>query len=451
MKIDTVISNGKLVFPWGVVDGSLHIDDGKIIGISSDKNSVEAANVIDASGKHVLAGMIDTHIHIGWPDTDFADDVGPTTKAAAAGGTTTVMHYVMSPESLIAGIKTQKAAFEEGSFVDGGFHGMIFSDKNIDEIPEVAALGVRSFKLFLPYRGSEAVPPAVGIDDGILYLAFKKIAELEPKGRALVHAENIEIFFHLKDELLQKGGEDFDWHDTRPNFSEVESIKRVTYFAELTGCPVYIVHMSAKEGPGEIRSARGRGVDIIGETCPQYLTLTKKSADRVLGKVNPPLRDVDDNDALWAGLRDGTISCIGSDHAPCSTKHKEEFWSAVVGFTGAQTMLPALLHAGVSEGRLRLEELAQINRNNAVVFGLAPRKGMLAVGADADVVIIDLQNEMTIRAAEMHDLADFTPFEGRTFRGVPELTMLRGRVVAKDREVLGSAEGKFVPAFPSAQ
>lgn len=447
MRADTLIKNGRLVFPHGITEGNIYVKNGTIVAITNDDTINEAEEVIDASGKYVLPGLIDTHVHIGWPDWPFADDVGPTTKAAAAGGVTTVMNYVMAPESLVEGVKQQQKLFEEGSYVDGNFHGMIFSEKNIDEIPEVAAMGVRSFKFFLPYRGSEAVPPAVGIDDGILYLGFKKIAELSPKGRALCHAENIEIFFKLKDQFLRDGSENIDWHDTRPNFSEVESIRRVAFFSELTGCPSYIVHMSVKEGPEEIRQARARGIDIVGETCPQYLTLTKKNTDRILGKVNPPLRDTEDNEALWAGLNNGSLSCLGSDHAPCAKKHKKEFWSAVVGFAGVQTTLPVMLTEGVAAGRITLDKLAEINRNNARIFGLSPRKGEIAVGADADLVIVDMQKEFTIKASELQHISDFTPYEGKKVKGLPAITLVRGSIIWKDGKICGSPKGKFVPSY----
>lgn len=275
---------------------------------------------------------------------------------------------------------------EQWAYTDVGFHGMIFSEKNIEEIPVVAEMGVRSFKFFLPYKGPEAVPPAIGIDDGIVYKGFEEIAKLDPPGLALFHAENIEIFFQLKNEFL-KEGRDVDWHDTRPNFVEVESIRKMAFYAKETGCPIYVVHMSVREGTAEVLKARAQGVNITAETCPQYLTLTKHS-HRILGKVNPPLRDTLDNDALWEGLRTGVIECLGSDHAPCATKHKTEFWSAVVGFAGVQTLLPVMLSEGVNKGRISLERLVEVAcYNNARKFGLLPRKGILQIGSDADLVL----------------------------------------------------------------
>jgi len=264
---------------------------------------------------------------------------------------------------------------------------------------------------------------------------------------ALFHAENIEIFFQLKDQFLKEGLNDVDWHDTRPNFVEIESIRKIVFYARETGCPIYVVHMSVREGPYEVARARAEGVNITAETCPQYLTLTKR-AHRVLGKVNPPLRDTKDNEALWEGLRTGMVECLGSDHAPCATKHKQEFWSAVVGFAGVQTTLPVMLSEGVNKGRITLEKLVEIAcYNNARKFGLLPKKGTLQVGSDADLVLIDLDKEFSVRASDLYHISDFTPFEGMTIKGVPVLTMVRGKVVMKENKIIGEPRGKFVPAY----
>lgn len=449
MAAEIILKNGRIVFPWGTAEGHVAISGGKIVGLYSLADKPAARLEIDVEGRYVLPGLIDPHVHIGWPDWPFEEDVGPTTKAAAAGGVTTIIHYVMSPESLVEGVQRQRRLFEAGAYVDGCFHAMIFSEKNIGEIPAVADMGVRSFKFFLPYKGSEAVPPAIGIDDGIVYEGFKKIAGLRPRGRALCHAENIEVFFKLKEQFVKQGREDIDWHDTRPNFCEVETIRRVGFFAKLTDCPVYIVHMSAREGPQEIMNLRAQGVDIVGETCPQYLTLTRKNTDRILGKVNPPLRDSEDNVALWQALRNGSVECLGSDHAPCARKHKKEFWSAIVGFAGIQTMLPVMLSEGVNGQRLTLEDLVRIAcYNNARIFGLLPRKGILAVGADADITVVDLEKPFTVAARDLYHISDFTPFEGWTLKGMPVLTMVRGQVVYQDGQIVaGSPVGKFVPAW----
>ncbi|MCL5960824.1 MAG: amidohydrolase family protein, partial [Chloroflexi bacterium] len=261
MRVETVIVNGKVVRPQGISEQAIAIEKGKIVAIAADPSDFVAKRTIDATGKYVLPGLIDTHVHIGWPDWPFDEATETTTKAAAAGGVTTLMNYIIEPESLVKGILEKKEIYKKNAYVDAGFHALIFSEKNIEEIPEIAEQGVRSFKFFIPYRGPEAVPPAVGIDDGIIYFGFEKIAKLAPPRWALVHAENIEIFFKYKEKFTREGRTDFTWHDTRPNFSEVESMRRVSYFAKVTGCPVYCVHMSVREGPEEILRARAEGVN----------------------------------------------------------------------------------------------------------------------------------------------------------------------------------------------
>lgn len=197
-----------------------------------------------------------------------------------------------------------------------------------------------------------------------------------------------------------------------------------------------------------ILKLRGEGANIVAETCPQYLTLTKDNTDRVLGKVNPPLRNEEDNKGMWEGIRQGIVTNLGSDHAPCALRHKKEFWSATVGFAGIETMLPVMLSEGVNKGRITLQKLVEIAcYNNAKQFALAPRKGVISMGADADLVIVDLKRKVKITARNLHHISDFTPYEGWELQGVPTLTMVRGKVVMKDGRIIGEAGyGKYVPA-----
>jgi dihydroorotase-like cyclic amidohydrolase len=222
---------------------------------------------------------------------------------------------------------------------------------------------------------------------------------------------------------------------------------RCGYFAKITGCPVYVVHMTVKEGPDVIREIRGQGVNIIVETCPQYLVGTTENLDRVLSKVNPPIRTKEDNEGIWEGIRNGIVTNMGSDHAPCATTHKEEFWSAVVGMAGIETMLPIMLSEGVNKGRISFEKLVEIiSYNNAKQFALLPRKGIICPGADADLLIVDLDKTVTVKAENLHHISDFTPFEGWEVKGWPTLTMVRGSVVMQDGQMVGEAGyGKYVP------
>ena len=252
--------------------------------------------------------------------------------------------------------------------------------------------------------------------------------------------------FKLKRKLMAEGRTDLSaWHEARPPFLEAEASSRYIYFAEVTGCPLLIVHISAKEVIPILAQAKAKGLKVYGETCPQYLTLTKDGPYGVLGKVNPPLRTPEDNEALWEAVRLGLIEHIGSDHAACATKHKRELWEAIVGFAGVETMLPVMISEGVNKGRIGLEKLTEImSYNNAKLFGLLPRKGIISVGADADIVILNLKKILKIRADKLHHISDFTPFEGMEVKGWPEKVFVKGQLLSENGELVGKPIGTYI-------
>ncbi len=449
MKADTVIRNCTIVRHDGAVHAGIAVYDGRISAVCEDRMLPDAARVIDAEGAYVIPGCIDPHVHVDWPEWDFAEGTVSTTKAAAAGGITTIINHLSGPGSLVDIFEERKAVIERSSIVDAAFHIGIFSMEQVGQIKAVAGLGVSSFKFFLPYRGTEVVPPLVGIDDGIVYAGFEAIAGLGAVARALVHAENVEIFFMLKERALASGrGDEVEWDEVRPEVCEIDGIRRVITFSEHTGCPAYIVHISTGEGAEAVRDAKARGVDIVGETCPQYLTLVAKDVDRTLGKVNPPIRrNKDHGKRLWELLACGDLDCIGSDHAPCAKKHKKDFWDAYVGVAGIQTLLPVMLSEGVNKGRISLQKLVEITSyNTARTFGMYPKKGAIEVGSDADLVLLDMGKKQVVRADRLHHISDFSLFEGKELKGWPVLTMVRGCVVMENGEITGQeGGGRFVP------
>jgi D-hydantoinase len=450
MEVDVTIKNGQIVKPDQTINAGIAIKDGKIVMIADESMLPEAKRVIDAEGRYVLPGLIDPHMHVDWPDWEYVEATRSSTKAAAAGGYTTVINFLSGPESLIKNFQTSRKIFEENSFTDFAFHMGIFTDTHVQEIPEIAEFGVPSFKFFLPYRGSEVVEPLTGIDDGIVYMGLAQISKLGYPARALIHCENVEIVFKLKDKIMKENRDNVQWDDVRPPVCEIDGIRRVITFAEDTRCPVYVVHTSTKEGVAEIKSAKERGVDIKGETCVQYLVLTAEDYDWILGKVNPPLRrDREHCEKLWEGIGDGSMDTIGSDHAPCARKHKKDFWTATVGMAGIQTLLPVLLTEGVNKNRISINKVVEIcSFNVAKTFGLLPRKGCVEVGADADLVILDLEKRFVVRADELYHISDFSPYEGKELTGRPILTMLRGNIVFEHSEIAtepGSAV--YVPRY----
>ena len=446
MQVATVVRNGKVVHPSGVVEGGwIGIDNEKIVAQGSGECPLESGRVIDAGGHYVIPGVIDPHVHMDWPVHSFEDGCRATSNAVAS-GITSVIHFMLEAGKLVDGIETHKAVFEKNAFIDGTFHAAIFTMDQVKEIPRAAEAGVTSFKFFVPYRGAEAVHGFQGIDDGILFLGMREIGRLSPRAIAMFHCENIEIFFKLKEEFLETGrGDKVHWHDTRPNYNEAESMYRIINFAKETDPTCYVVHMTIREGVNITKYAWEIGIRMHAETCPQYLTRTRFNVDRILGKVNPPLRAEEDNDRLWEGIREGVVTHIGSDHAPCRKEHKEEFWSATVGMPGVDTLLPVILSEGVNKGRISWPKLVEIcSANTAKVFGLTS-KGLLSTGFDADLVIVDANKEVTVTADMFQGLSDFTPYEGMTLKGWPTLTMVRGEVVFENGKVVGKpGTGKFL-------
>lgn len=445
--VDLVIKNGKLVTTESIISTGIAINGERIVAIAENESLPTANRTIDAEENYVLPGIIDPHVHIGWPDWPFDQDVKATTRAAAAGGVSTIIHYIFDPGNLVEAFNRTKEIFEKNAFIDSGFHAAIFTMEQIQQISELAKLGVTSFKFTIPYRGAEAVPPLTAIDDGIVFLAFEEIAKVGSPARAMIHAENVEIFFRLKEKFIEEGKKNITWHDVRPNYSEEEAMRRCIYFAKVTNCPLYVVHMTIGEGVPLIHEARAAGIDVIAETCPQYLTLTRDE-DIIMRKVNPPLRGKEDNAKLWEGIASGDIMSIGSDHASCAKKHKKEFWNAIVGMAGVETLLPIMLSEGVNKERISLQKLVEVcSVNPAKIFGLYPRKGTVQVGSDADLTIVDLEKEADIKIENLHYISDFTPYEGWKLKGWPVLTMVRGNVVMEQGKVIGEEGfGKFVPS-----
>lgn len=461
MKYDLLIKNAQIVTADEQYLGNIAIKDGKIAALSALDIVPEADTVIDAEMKHVIPGVIDTHVHIGWPDWDWSESCEASTRAGAAGGVTTALIFTGADsgggaETAISGtdesssieaeVREKREWFQANSYIDGSFHGVIYHYDQIKEIlPMATKGGVSSFKFFMVHRAGEVAGPWEGVDDGTLFYGFKEIQKLAEPGMVMTHCENIELFQRRKQELEGEGGAP-DWNDFRPNFVEVESVKRAIAFAKETGVRLYLVHLSTKEAREELIRAKAEGVDVIGETCPHYLCLNVENADRTLSKVNPPVRTTADSEALWQGIREGVITCVGSDHADCARKHKPDFQSAIVGMPGIQTLLPAMISEGVNQGRVTLEQVVAVtSRNPARTFGLYPRKGTIAVGSDADLVLVDLNLEKTVCAGEMHYISDFTPYEGKVYRGWPVMTILRGRIIARDNQILGEKGfGEFI-------
>jgi len=456
-QVDLVIKNGTVVTPGGIISAGIAIKDGKIAAIMDNDLLPEAEKTINATGKHVLPGIIDPHVHYGYKHP-IEDAMQGDTEAAAAGGVTTFGHFLRSyTKSPATVMENDKKVLEEKAIVDGFFHAMMVNEF-IHDIPNCPEAGINSFKFLMGYKGPQAEAMGiVPIDDGVLYEGFRQIGELGRPAWAMVHAENIDISLVIRKKIEAEGRQDFPaWNDTRPRFVEEEAMRRAIFIAKVTNCPLYIVHCTIAETAQIIAEARAQGVEVIAETCPQYLTHSSEYPDPIfdkhptLGNVNPPLRDKESNEKLWEGLRDGWIDVVASDYAPATLEQKgNDIWKAVMGVGNITEMiLPVMLSEGVNKGRITLERLVEVcSYNPAKIFGLSDRKGKIAVGADADIVLVDLEKKVRVTADMLHcPHCDWTIYEGWDIKGWPTMTLVRGNVVMEDGNIVGKpGNAQYIP------
>lgn len=387
------------------------------------------------------------------PTDDWAGNLQSETKAAAAGGVTTLVSCLYpGTGSIIELAQKVLSAYESSGYVDLALNSSIFSMAHIKEMRDALEYGLSSFKFMVPYRGREAIAGMPGIDDGILYMGFEQIGKLVKEGYktfARIHAESIEVFFAIEDRAKAEGYEPSTYVEVRPNFIELEALQRCIAFAKVTECPLFVVHMSIKEGPEAVAKAKLEGVDIVAEACPQYLVQNTENTDKMLSKVNPPIRRKEDNEALWKGIQDRIITVMGTDHAPVNKAEKgTDFWRATVGQAGLETWMPIMLSEGVNKRRITLEKLVELCcYNPAEKYGLTPEKGNIAVGADADLVIVDLDKKAKVNAKNLYTRAGYSCYEGWELQGWPILTIVRGKVIMEDGKITGDAGfGKYLPA-----
>jgi dihydropyrimidinase len=422
-----------------VISAGLAIDQGKIVGVAKDVNLPKGEETIDCRGNFVMPGVIDPHVHFGaW--FPFQEDCCTESQAAAIGGTTTVLHHLIDTGSYLDLFKEHRKIVEEKSLIDISFHFAIMTETHLKQLKKYCKLGVTSFKFFMAYRGEEG--KQIGIiaaDDGLLYEGFQKIKQLD-HAIPLIHAENVEIAYRLKAKLRKEKRKDLAaWSEARPNFCEEENIIRAAFLAKIAHSSLYVVHVSAAESVNAIHRLKG-SMNIFAETTPHYLTLTNKQDLRELGKVAPPLRGPTSREKLWWGIQKGVIDTIGTDHVPVTQeKKKGDIWTAPPGLPGIGLILPIMISRGVKTNRISLEKVVEVcSYNTAKIFGLYPKKGTLRVGADADLVVVDLNKKMKFTSDILPSVADFSAYEGMMLQGWPTLTMLRGNIVAENGDIVNN-------------
>lgn len=446
MSFDLLLSGGEIVFPdQGVRTGSIGVKDGRIAALLAPGEQATAKQVVDCRNKWVMPGLIDPHTHIGFGsnETDFETE----SRSAAIGGATGLLTFHRSND-LRESTGPWKERGEAQSLIDFGFHFGVTSKLHIETLPEAAQrFGVTSIKVYLMYKGaSGAAKGFTEIDDGLLYRALLQGARIKG-GVVGVHCENVEVIPVFREPLKEAGRNDLPvWDEQSPGFLEAENVFRVIYFGEKAECPVNIVHMSSAESLEIVRRAKKPGrAPIHVETCSHYLALTSQSPIGFLGKVNPPLRSAADVEALWEGVRDGTITTVGSDHVPRKRETKgPDIWKASAGFPGIGTLLPILIHEGVHGRGLPIERIAAVTSANVAKLYSIPNKGGIAIGMDADLVVVDPDKEIVVDPATQESFSDYSPYEGMRFKGAPVRTILRGRTLAIDGVV--EADARATPA-----
>lgn len=449
MTFDTLVANGMLVSAHAEpMPADIAIDGGRIAAILAPGAGAGLARAtIDATGLHVFPGLIDAHVHFGFgePITEYSTE----TVYAAQGGFTSLIAYLLNNESYAGLFEREQGYAAARAHIDYGFHFSTASEQHLTELGDyVRDYGVTSFKYFMNFRGEEGRYLGLdGTDDGYLYALLGEAARLGGV-TVVLHTENIEIVNRLRRQFQAEGRATLlDWSLSKPAFTEAENLVRAMYFAEHLGATIYIPHLSSKLALEEVRRWRGRYERIRVETCPHYLTHTQDSDLGPLGKANPPFRTAEDVAALWAGLADGSIDVVASDHVPRKRATKERgLWQASQGFPGTATILPVLLSEGYHKGRLSLRRIAQLLAEAPARIFRLPTKGALEVGFDADLTLVDLERRRTVRAAELGSYADYSLYEGWELRGWPVRTVVRGVTVMQDGRIVGPAGfGRYLP------
>lgn len=459
---DHIIKNGTIVSSEETYVGNIYIKDGIIQAITVDELEGDALEVTNASGKYVLPGLIDGHVHSreGKFGAHHKEDFYSSTMAAACGGFTTIFEMpntnptVYSKEILeeMVGDITPKA------FVDFGIWGICLGPLNNQNIAELSEAGVIGFKYFwgyaidkeayqLVYNYSEdnenIIPP---LDDGEVYKIFREVAKT---GRVVaIHGENFFIIKALTEEIRKEGEDSYNAIlRCRPPVVETTVIDTAIQIAREVGARLHILHLAAGDGVEIIRRAKEQGVQVTVETCPQYLGLTEEDAHRAGPKLKcyPLVRTARDRDMLWEGISRGVIDYITSDHAPHTLEEKSKgFWDSLAGITGIETMLPVLL-TGVNQGKIKITDVARImSENPAKINGIYPQKGSLEIGTHGDITIVDLDDEFLFREEMLHSKHKISPFDGTTFKGRAVKTILRGKTVSENGEIVGEPGGRFI-------
>jgi len=457
LTVDCVIVDAKAITPKGMVERNIVINDGKISDFTTDVPACDKK--VQGKGLVAIPGLIDTHVHYG-VYSPIEEAAKTESRAAALGGVTTMMRMLRLGRSYKKYLQDQLDASRANHYVDYTIHATIFDQKQADEMQYCAQNGITSFKIYMNL-GGEVGHVYMDMDPGSSVL-FDAQVQLETATiqtvcqnaaklgcPVLVHAED----YQMCECGIKKAKQDHKdglaaWSQSRPPDSEAKSIKKVCEIAREYGTTIYFVHIGSAIALDTIEQERKKGTKIFVETCPHYLTLSYEKQNGYLAKVMPPIRTKTDNEKIWSAMASGAIDTIGTDHVANRLKLKvgTDVWSSLAGFPGIGTSLPILLSEGVNQNKLNLQQLAHLTSGNAAkIFGMKT-KGSIQKGFDADIVLVDLKKEQQVSSDFFGAFSDYLVYEGWKLKGWPITTMVRGKLVTEDMQIVGKlGHGKLVP------
>ncbi len=483
-EVDLVVTGGTVVSPSGPRRVGIAVDGGKIVAVTEDRLLPPARRTVDAKGLHVIPGLVDSESHPGCY-VPLKDDLASESRAAVTAGVTTwgvhspstrmgdpeFVEFVQ-PDDVVSfhqGFPHFENLIKTDSAVDIFLTYMIETDQQAGEIPEYAREhGVTSYKLYLQSMSPAAEPNwpgrraglGHGFDDGTCWLTMEAVAEIGRPGIVCMHCENWEIARIFDQRLRNEGRTDWaTWSDRSPHFLEATHIRTYGDMAAEIGCPIYIQHATTPESYREIRELRARGVTVHAQTGPHWLHFGKEEHNA--WRINVPLRSRENNPNIWKAMHDGVINSIGSDHvvawepADYESSYNENIWELKTGFTSRVEMLLPVMLEGIHQGKLTLERMVEVAcENPARIFGVYPKKGKIDIGADADLVLIDLDKEVKVSNQNVLTRSGWTVLDGHTMHGWNVATFLRGKQMSKwddgapGPEFIGDADGEYIRRTP---